>query len=54
MDQECPFGRYDLTVGTSERGEALGFGRLPKFQWGHPRPLEAAKGTAPTVGKTRD
>eukprot|EP00913_Durusdinium_trenchii_P020399 g19163.t1 len=29
---ECPFGRYDLTVGTSERGEALGFGRLPKFQ----------------------
>lgn len=30
---ECPFeGGYDLTIGTSERGEALGMGRLPQFQ----------------------
>lgn len=29
----CPFtGGYDLTIGTSERGEALGVSRLPKFQ----------------------
>eukprot|EP00435_Cladocopium_sp_Y103_P071257 s177_g37.t1 len=30
--EECPFGAYDLTIGTSERGEVLGLGRLPKFQ----------------------
>ncbi|CAL1141925.1 unnamed protein product [Cladocopium goreaui] len=30
--EECPFERYDLTIGTSERGEILGLGRLPKFQ----------------------
>ncbi|CAJ1409903.1 unnamed protein product [Effrenium voratum] len=30
--EECPFGSYDLSIGTSERGEALGLGRLPKFQ----------------------
>eukprot|EP00434_Breviolum_minutum_P037059 symbB.v1.2.032849.t1/scaffold4002.1/size59637/5 len=30
--EECPFGTYDLTIGTSERGEVLGMGRLPKFQ----------------------
>ncbi|CAJ1441056.1 unnamed protein product, partial [Effrenium voratum] len=29
--EECPFGSYDLSIGTSERGEALGLGRLPKF-----------------------
>lgn len=37
--QECPFERYDLTIGTSERGEVLGLGRLPKFQSGRPVPL---------------
>lgn len=30
--EECPYGSYDLTIGTSERGEALGMGRLPSFQ----------------------
>mmetsp|Transcript_113330 Transcript_113330/g.206161 ORF Transcript_113330/g.206161 Transcript_113330/m.206161 type:complete len:109 (+) Transcript_113330:1-327(+) len=30
---ECPFqGGYDLSIGTSERGEALGVSRLPKFK----------------------
>lgn len=30
---ECPFeGGYDMTIGTSERGEALGLSRLPKFR----------------------
>lgn len=31
--EDCPFdGGYDLTIGTSERGEALGLGRLPRFR----------------------
>lgn len=31
--QECPFeGGYDFTVGTSERGEALGLSKIPKFK----------------------
>ncbi|CAE7022917.1 SPOUT1 [Symbiodinium natans] len=30
---ECPWeGGYDLSIGTSERGESLGLGRLPKFR----------------------
>lgn len=30
---ECPYeGGYDLTIGTSERGEVSGFSRLPKFK----------------------
>eukprot|EP00421_Protoceratium_reticulatum_P031820 CAMPEP_0168468354 /NCGR_PEP_ID=MMETSP0228-20121227/57663_1 /TAXON_ID=133427 /ORGANISM="Protoceratium reticulatum, Strain CCCM 535 (=CCMP 1889)" /LENGTH=431 /DNA_ID=CAMNT_0008484109 /DNA_START=22 /DNA_END=1314 /DNA_ORIENTATION=+ len=31
--EECPFeGGYDLSIGTSERGEALGLSGLPKFK----------------------
>jgi len=32
--EECPFegGSYDLTIGTSERGEAMGLHGLPKFK----------------------
>ena len=31
--EECPWeGGYDLSIGTSERGESLGLGRLPKFR----------------------
>eukprot|EP00933_Yihiella_yeosuensis_P014100 TRINITY_DN12765_c0_g1_i2.p1 TRINITY_DN12765_c0_g1~~TRINITY_DN12765_c0_g1_i2.p1 ORF type:complete len:385 (-),score=57.16 TRINITY_DN12765_c0_g1_i2:266-1354(-) len=31
--EECPFEEgYDLTIGTSERGEALGLGRLPRYK----------------------
>jgi len=32
--EECPFegGRYDLTIGTSERGEAQGLHGLPRFK----------------------
>lgn len=30
---ECPYeGGYDLTIGTSERGEALGVSKVPKFK----------------------
>merc|ERR1712151_549060 len=30
---DCPYdGGYDLTIGTSERGETLGVSRIPKFQ----------------------
>ncbi|CAE7782639.1 Spout1 [Symbiodinium pilosum] len=33
LGKECPWeGGYDLTIGTSERGESLGLGRLPKFR----------------------
>lgn len=29
---ECPYeGGYDFSIGTSERGESMGLGRLPKF-----------------------
>lgn len=31
--EECPFeGGYDFTIGTSERGEAMGVSRLPRFK----------------------
>ena len=31
--EESPWeGGYDLSIGTSERGESLGLGRLPKFR----------------------
>eukprot|EP00930_Biecheleria_cincta_P100544 TRINITY_DN9215_c7_g1_i1.p1 TRINITY_DN9215_c7_g1~~TRINITY_DN9215_c7_g1_i1.p1 ORF type:complete len:359 (+),score=56.12 TRINITY_DN9215_c7_g1_i1:45-1121(+) len=31
--EECPFeGGYDLTIGTSERGDSLGSDRLPRFK----------------------
>eukprot|EP00929_Paragymnodinium_shiwhaense_P121211 TRINITY_DN93375_c0_g1_i1.p1 TRINITY_DN93375_c0_g1~~TRINITY_DN93375_c0_g1_i1.p1 ORF type:complete len:382 (+),score=107.28 TRINITY_DN93375_c0_g1_i1:101-1246(+) len=30
---ECPYAAgYDMTIGTSERGEALGLNKIPKFQ----------------------
>ena len=41
--KECPWdGGYDLSIGTSERGESLGLGRLPKF-----RPLTCRKPARP-------